>query len=1181
MATATCTINGHAGYNSGWSPTGAGNYSSVGSLACYAGKGRYYCMKFTLPSVQGDLSNSTLTFRLNMLRTSSTGGTSNTLHYAITTVGRGNEDSGQSVSITGSLLSSTHNFTGLSYSDNAQQTFTTAPVSLQSGKTYYLWLYNGNLVKLYTTSSSYGVTLNYTANTSCGAPTSITLKSGAAINKAPSGYFTIQWSGAKSGVNNNISGYTVYYRVGSKPTTSSYTGKVEISTSSSSGSITIHMSNASRGSTVYCGIVTKGTAGSSWYSSISTSGGLFVVNRLPSAPKVVSESGNVSSSEGGTFVLQITPGTDPDSGDSVETLCSIGNGWQPLSTYLTSEGSNRYSFTIGPNISEPIPWDKKYISFISKDKYEYGDSTTTFRWSENIKPEIIEIVEVFQTLEGNKSNPAYELTRLGTLEANINKTVTDYEWYIAIGSDAINLSNYKVFGTEMAYLIHDFSTLASSSDSYLNQILGKFFRFGLKVSDGYDESEIKWSDNIYQMPYNPVGVTFSGVFNNPVSNSNISGASSVQFESGLRLKFTNPNISPGYCNIKAITPIYTIDDGSLNLSTVKGNTTSGISQSLGLYITPPRNSKVKVGIRLTDSGDKNTDVFWNTNFFRAELPIISSSATINFDGPLENNIITIRPYTNTSPLSIKFVKGVSDNGLRYTIQAYISEKDFTKNLLENYDSPSDPSGTNLPSGVTKGTSSSDSEEFIFSANYLENFFKDNSLKDNSNDSVWNRDYNNVIYRVYVKDYFENSSNTISSSITSVKFIEKPTFNESDDIKLGIDHIKSSTTLDGATWIENFTGDASTINNERMVNPDESILFKFLKPNDYNNDIVEYRLYIWRRDDKPNITLNENYKQPSNYTLLTSFNDSSLTEIANSGGYYYYRYTVPIISNNQFIIFYLEAIDSKSMISNKIYSETYLVRSRKQNPSIILNSATVESDFKISIKYNLTDIGGSLFANSQYVYFRENDPTNSYPNFERTFTNLTYNKKAKLIIEYCLDGNFSNTIESNYKTETIELSNSQDFKYSNLLSEQLVYSSAIPENFQSSKLYIRLTVMLSTGFGNTTNEADYDYVNGISNIFVYYASIPTLAYRKNSLGVNSRTLLDDDVLVISDFDEKKKIRLVGSSSDGLKNFTIIIDLSNGTIDGAIMNGGNWDSEEGISNFVLNDEAQFYVIGGGNE
>lgn len=148
------------------------------------------------------------------------------------------------------------------------------------------------------------------AYSNCYAPTSVT----ASGLVAPNGEVTVSWSGASGGTSNSINGYDIYWRItseGSAPSTSTYTNKTSISSTSGSGSAKINVGNATRGHTVVFGVVTKGSAGSSYYSGITT-GGSVKINSKPTKPLGGTVSPTKIPASGGTITFNITPGNDSD-----------------------------------------------------------------------------------------------------------------------------------------------------------------------------------------------------------------------------------------------------------------------------------------------------------------------------------------------------------------------------------------------------------------------------------------------------------------------------------------------------------------------------------------------------------------------------------------------------------------------------------------------------------------------------------------------------------------------------------------------------------------------------------------------------------------------------------------------------------------------------------------------------
>ena len=193
--------------------------------------------------------------------------------------------------------------------------------------------------------------------TKCGAPTSVT----ASGIVTPNGTFTVSWSGASAGTSNSITGYRVYYTIsssGTAPTTSTTTYK-DITSSSTSGSTTISLSNATRNYKVVCGVVTKGSAGSSYYSSIKT-GGSVTINSLPAAPAVSVDKTTIPSTTGAKATFTITAGSDVNTSQT-KTLyystSSSGTKTKITSPWSVYTGGTYYFWT-----SDGLEFSSSYTS---------------------------------------------------------------------------------------------------------------------------------------------------------------------------------------------------------------------------------------------------------------------------------------------------------------------------------------------------------------------------------------------------------------------------------------------------------------------------------------------------------------------------------------------------------------------------------------------------------------------------------------------------------------------------------------------------------------------------------------------------------------------------------------------------------------------------------------------------
>lgn len=250
----------------------------------------------------------------------------------------------------------------------------------------YAYLYHNYSSKLQNLaipkSSSYDGTVTYVSGSNsftipaqtsaCGAPTSVTASG---IIKSD-GSFTVSWSGATNGINNKITSYQVYWRItsgGTAPTTSTYTGakNVTVTSGTTSGSTTISVSSATDGYKVVCGVVAQGTAGASYYSGIKT-GGSVTINTPPAAP-TVSVSPAIAA-PGSSVKFTVTAGADKD-GQS----CSI--------YYSTTSTGTKTKFTSPLSITAQNSRGTTYVYYFwTYDGLEYSSSYTSKSFKINSLP---------------------------------------------------------------------------------------------------------------------------------------------------------------------------------------------------------------------------------------------------------------------------------------------------------------------------------------------------------------------------------------------------------------------------------------------------------------------------------------------------------------------------------------------------------------------------------------------------------------------------------------------------------------------------------------------------------------------------------------------------------------------------------------------------------------------------
>lgn len=305
--------------------------------------------------------------------------------------------------------------------------------------------------------------------TACTAPTSVQ----ASGIVAPGKSFTVSWSGAKAGVANAISGYRVYYYAtsnGTAPTTSAYSGYIDVSSTSTSGQTEITIgSGVTRGYKIVCGVVTKGAAGNSWWSGIKT-GGSVVINSLPSAPTVSVSSSIIPSSGSGTF--EATKGTDVD-GQTYSVY------------YATSATGTKTLYTKALSVTDTTTY-----YFWTWDGLEYSSSYTAKTITKNIKPEITSqtITPTNYTANGGT------YTNYLSLSYTLNKNSGTLTTYVKVGSNTVKVISTTVTSSSATVKLNINEYLKGYyKDAELSYSVHSVFNDGIENSDQSNVSTYKVS----------------------------------------------------------------------------------------------------------------------------------------------------------------------------------------------------------------------------------------------------------------------------------------------------------------------------------------------------------------------------------------------------------------------------------------------------------------------------------------------------------------------------------------------------------------------------------------------------------------------------------------------------------------------------------------------------------------
>lgn len=716
--------------------------------------------------------------------------------------------------------------------------------------------------------------------------------------------------------------------------------------------------------------------------------------------------------------------------------------------------------------------------------------------------------------------------------------------------------------------------ISINNNTINNNYKGYYVRYGISFKNNYGTSTITFDRNsIIQIPTQINSVNITKIINNPGGEEN-SLLDPSYFGNGIYISWTNPSATSGNPNIQSTEVIYQTSSnktswsnsyrtgiyGPTGFGVIAGAENNPVGISVVSNFTP--GYYYRFGVRLTDAQGYFTDTI-STNsshvLYRGYGPELSTDV-FSITGPEEDNMVTIRPYTNTQNIVFSSVKAISDNPVVYYISAFIEDRGLTIPILNGVEPDASSSG--------------DTVTFTVQAADINSILKNNSLKDNPQDTVWNTNFSNVRYRIYAMDGLGMTSTINSSNNTQIKFIEAPSFNIGEYINLGVQYGEnSSLDKNRVQMASTSTNGDLNIANERMFNPGEAVFLNFNKANDYNEDIIGYRLFVKRLDTKPAIAFDANYST-GNFEILKTY---SLEELNIDNNEINMIYPINSYNINKFLIFAVAAIDGKGNLSAYKYSETYLVGCRVQTATINYTSQLDNSTKKLNFSYLISDLGGSKFINDTVYTYEQ------YPNFERaiSLSDQNYIKKARISLEYCLDGNFNNTSSENYGVTTIDYDSNTDFKSiaSNNGQYVTISTDTLNEIFLNKKLYSRITLIFSTGLGNS-NISGFENLSVIithSPIRTYYVNMPTISHRANHIGINTNIFSEanDEILVLSDFSERGKIRITGTNESGeemniiinMKDGiiigydtsgaeTITIDLKNKIIDGATISGGSW-------------------------
>lgn len=1039
MATGTLTGLQHRCYNGGWN-----SWTTVGSASQYIGSANKYpyCLKFTVPN--DNIINATLTFSFNIVKGSTSTGNSGTITWDIRTAGPATGTSKQGSSIT----SGTWSVSGITASSQ-QKTFSTSVISsLSKGVTYYLWLTSDVLFQAYSGSSYYGGSISYTNYTACSAPTTIT----ASGIVTPSGTFTVSWSGASGGTNNAISSYQIYWKVssdGSAPTTSSYTGTKNIASTSTSGSTSITLSSAQRGYKVVCGIVTRGTAGASYYSGIKT-GGSVKINLLPAKPTVVSTNTTVVSTSGTEVIFNVMAGSDSDGQN-----CTL--------YYATSSTGSKTKFT--SPLSKTLNAATTYY-FYTYDGIEYS-SPTSISITLNTKPVIknieVNTISTYTALNGNGIDgyqkgyadaiqPKITANKGGTLKimvemsgSNSPTSTTSYDYTYTLPD--YNLTSYD----NVVLNTYDINTAAVNKFSEeIRQSTNIKWRLKFILTDGIDDSDAK---------YFPAGGYFYAIAHAPLldasfnrfSDSKVPGTIADQIWREVRMKFYNDTSTP----IVSVTATTTTDDGKeISLNTTFTTSVSGNNRYVD--ITLPDNINSNANINITASlTNTSTSIIKKVSCTVTETPAPNM-------GPLIHAGTIIYPFTDTGTYQISMAWPFGNyEDINTALTAYNCSTSINEAI--KFVHASDTSGNN--SVVKVLTWSKNSNSIAATLNGSTAYGWKNELGQNELGYDTYAGQKTYYCQIQITNLF---GKTYTSDPESGGWLSRIfDFNEKAQ-SLKIESIQWATSNNPVKWESFTTGSNGNAAQEGMY-------FKFnLKFNLFTKEAITVQLKR-KINNEESISISKTYPSGSNELTYASNRTAETNTVSLIYG------PVGTISDIYDRIWNFQIISARGTAATD--HEVTMKVQRQTAPDINFTSCSVDQNYKISYSFKQIDSGGGSIVNYLCDYDNKNELS------------------SESLKNPSSDGTSSGDIQlepnvSNWETKSICIKS------------------------------------VSTVNGLIKLEKEY-----YSNYIIVYKVSPTVAYRKNQLGINTDNPNSEYIIDIRPTSGYKKIRLYDGRSD-----IIELDLS---------------------------------------
>lgn len=979
------------------------------------------------------------------------------------------------------------------------------PNSYSGKKVYfYFWGYNYNTHHSVFSFAGLSGSVTYTDYSSVSEPSIVSITPSV---MPKGGTCDIKIVPSSDGSNNAVSEYKIYYGTSSSLTTSSKS----ITKNKPDADNIIKISHSeigspAAGSRIYFGIQAIGSV-TGYDSSLSKDQDDYVdINSAPSKPTVKLAKTTVPNN-GDDEMIEISQlvATDDDR-DLTYQYCASSSSSSPSSGWIAVPND----YVIVCNKS------KKYVHFRAYDGYQYGASTYVLL-SVNDGPGSVSVAVADG--EGYKGYDGDCYTRKLTVAASGSGSYT-YSWEYRYGTDG----TWQALGTgqslnniNIAEGIGQIYVRFTATDGHGDSKQVDAFNTGLRYARGYASNNIVV--DLYQLP-NLASSNNTTAYSRNMSTKMKFDAMTVNDLTISRAVFSLEDASGKIYDMITL-------NGPLNAKDISKEIERNLSFSSGLtYLLGPCSLICR---------------YYGENASGNQLLLYEKNNSISFL-PLLNFIFSenLTPEQKSIDLDIvNLSSGEESVIVRYHANFQIEKYEILITLEGGYGQHY------ITDYVTFTPDGEDSAKLTFPSNKLYSMFQ--SLKLRSD-----QDYKGTALiraiNVLGESYHDAETEDGNLASFSIRTTAAPEFRAISGYNAPniYQHIsQTSSKMEGnhnPDWTQSTIEESS-----RMFNPGEYLYF------DSNFSLYQPMDKWFDGSGNAPTARNSSYKYSILYTTVTGdtgpTQDSEwkeitgLSEISSLNGTFRIPETFQPITGPEKIFFCLRvrdeigkyAVNPSRNGEEHIYvtdSKQYLLWCRCVSPVIRIANCSKENG-RYNVRFEVEDFGGN---------------NKGYTNFNRfsSDSGVTEGTEGAMKITWSCGTTLSDMV--NAHDEPIHERISSLVPLGDGKSKVFDFGTL---NGYTGRIYVKAKITFYTNSAGASLE-------GETQIYASYTEQPTIAYRSHVVGINTKpddNRYADDVLVISDFENKRYVRLFGLDDEAQPR-DILIDLKTGAVSGLVIDGGSW-------------------------